>query len=146
MASFQEILNKPAASVEPPSPLPVGTYLCIVDGQGEYKKMGKNNTDVLELSLKPIQPQPDVDQEALATALKDKSLQDKPIRHRLFITDDAVWRLRKFIEDCGIEVGTRSLGELVMELPGKQVLVTMGHRASDDGTQIFGEVKNTAKV
>ncbi len=150
MANFQDILSKPSASIETPKALPVGTYLCIIDGQPEFAKIGKNQTDCINFSLKPVQAQPDVDQEQLQAALNVNgavsALADKKIRHRLFVTEESVWRLKKFLDDCGVEEGTKSLGERIPESMGKQVLVTMGHRASDDGTQIFGEVKQTAKV
>lgn len=150
MASFQDILSKPAASIEPPKALPVGTYLCIIDGQPEFTKVGKNQTDALKIGFKPVQAQPDVDQEQLQSALSVNgavsALADKKINQNYFITENAVFRLKALMEHCGIELGTKPLGELIPELMGKQVLVTMGHRASDDGQMIFGEVKGTAKV
>lgn len=151
MANFQDILSKPAANIEPPKPLPVGTYLCIIDGQPEFAKIGKEQTDCLNFKLKPIQAQPDVDQTALQEALvvngAPSALGDKSIRHRLFITEASIWRLKQFLVDhLGIEQGTKSLGELIPESQGRQVLVTLGHRASDDGQQVFTEVKATAKV
>lgn len=147
MSSFQDILNKPAAEIEAPKPLPVGTYLALVDGQPEFNKIGKNNTDCVEFKLKLAQAGDDVDQAILLEQLKGKPLSEKSIKHRLFITEDAVWRLKKFlVEDLGIEEGTRGLGEMIPEAMGKQVYVTLGHRPSDDGKQIYMEVKDTAKV
>lgn len=146
MTSFTDILNKPATEIEAGKPLPVGTYLCLVDGQPEHKTMGKNNTDCFEFNLKPMQAQADVDQQALLENLKGKSLSDKKLRHRLFVTEDSLWRLKKFLEDLGIELGSRGLGECIPEAMGRQVMVAVGHRASEDGTQVFMEVKNTAKV
>ncbi len=146
MASFQDVLNKPAADVKPPEPLPPGTYLCLVDGPGEFGKIGKNQTDCINFKLKPMQAQGDVDPGTLQQSLNGASLQDKTIRHRLFITEESVWRLKQFLEHLGIEEGTKSLGEMIPEAQGKQVIVTLGHRASEDGTQVFQEVKGTAKV
>lgn len=146
MSNFTDILNKPAASIEAPKPLPVGTYLCLVDGPGEMGKIGKDQTDCVNFKLKCAQAQPDVDQAQLVEALKGASLQDKTIRHRLFITEAAAFRLRKFLEDCGIEAGTKSLGEMISEAPGHQVMVTLGHRSSDDGQMVYMEVKDTAKI
>lgn len=147
MTSFTDILNKPAAAIEPPKPLPVGTYLAIVDGPGELAKIGKDQTDCVNFKLKLMQAQPDVDQGALQEALNGASLADKSVRHRLFITQASVWRLKQFlVEHLGIDDTGKSLGELLPEAPGRQVMVTLGHRASDDGQQIFTEVKGTAKV
>lgn len=146
MPSFQDVLNKPAADVKAPSPLPVGTYLCLVDGPGEFGKIGQKQTDCINWKLKPMQAQDDVNQADLATALNGAALQDKVIRHRSFITEESVWRLKQFLEHLGIEEGSKSLGEMIPEAQGKQVLATVGHRTSEDGTQVFQEVKATAKV
>jgi hypothetical protein len=152
MANFSEILNKPASSIEPPKPLPPGTYLCLVDGQPEFQKIGKNSTDCVNFKMKPVQAQADVDQTALQEVLTSKDgtfrpLQDTKIFHRLFITEDSIWRLKKFlVEDLGIEEGSKSLGQLIPEAMGRQVLVNVGHRPSDDGTQIYIDIKGTAAV
>lgn len=147
MANFQDILNKPATEIEAPRPLPVGTYLCLVDGMPEHKKMGKNETDCFEFNLKFMQQGQDVDQNALQEALKGKALSDRSIKHRLFITEDAVWRMKKFLtDDLGIEAGTRGLGAMIPEAMGKQVMVSIGHRPSDDGQQLYMDIKQTAKV
>lgn len=147
MANFQDVLNKPASAIEAPKPLPVGTYLAIVDGQPEFAKIGKDQTDCLNFKLKLLQAQPDVDPASLSETLNGASLADKSITHRLFITEAAVWRLKQFLVDhLGIEEGTSTLGELIPQAMGRQVLVTLGHRASADGQQIFTDVKATAKV
>ena len=146
MSSFQDILNKPAAEIEAPKPLPVGTYLCLVDGQPEHKTMGKNNTDCFEFNMKFVQPGPDVDQQAMLETLKGKALNERSLKHRLFVTEDAVWRLKKFLEDLGIELGTRGLGECIPEAMGRQVYLTIGHRSSDDGQSVYMDIKGTAKV
>lgn len=144
-ANFQDILNKPIDQIEAPKALPVGTYLCLVDGQPEQTTIGKNNTPCYNFSLKPVQAQQDVDQGQLAENLNGASLQDKKIRHRLFITQDAAWRLKQFlVEHLGIT--PKPIIQMIPEAMGKQVMVTLGHRPSEDGTQIFQEVKATAKV
>jgi len=147
MTSFQDVLNKPAAEIEPPKALPIGTYLCLVDGAPEIAQRGKNNNYCAIFKLKPVQPQPDVDQAALADTLKGAALADKKINHTLWITDDAAWRLDQFLaEHLGIDKGKKTLGEMIPESAGKQVLVTLGHRASEDGKQVYHEVKATAHV
>lgn len=149
MASFQDILNQQQGTIEPPKPLPVGTYLCVVDGIPEITKIGKNQTDAVVFKLKPMQPRDDVDQEALQNALTVNgtpvALSEKSIRHTLFGTEAAIWRLQEFLQHCDLPDGV-PLGQNLNSAMGKQVLVTLGHRASDDGKQIFAEVKATAKV
>lgn len=146
-ASFQDILNTPTEDIKPPVALPVGTYLAIVDGQPEFAKIGKNQTDCVNFSLKPVQAQPDVNTDALANSLDGKSLQDKKIRHRLFITGDSKWRLLQFLHDhLGIEKEGKNLGQMIPESMGRQVMVVIGHRSAEDGTTVYQEVKSTAHV
>lgn len=152
MSSFQDILNKPSNTIDAPKPLPPGTYLCLVNGQPEFAKIGRDNTDCVNFALKPVQAQPDVDQTALQEALSSKdgtyrALQDVKINHRMFITENSVWRLRKFlVDDLAIDEGEKTLGQLIPEAMGRQVLISLGHRASDDGSVVYMDVRNTARV
>ncbi len=149
MASFQDILDKPSDQIKAPEALPVGSYLCIVNGPGEFVKIGKNNTDALKVTFKPLQAQPDVDQERLSEVLDGSSLPDKSINTNFFITDAAVYRLKDFIIGAlGVDEGNppRKLRELIGEIQGKQVLVNVGHRPSDDGKTVYMDIKGYARV
>lgn len=147
MTSFQDILNKPAADVKPPKPLPIGNYLCLIDGQAELKQMGKEQNWGAIIKLKPIQAGPDVDQAALLEALEGKSLTEIPIQTTFWVTEKAAYRLKSFLVDAlGLEEGSKSLGELLNDAPGKQVMVTISHRPSDDGRTMYMDVKGFARV
>lgn len=147
MTTFQDILNMPSADIKPPKPLPLGNYLCLIDGQAELKQMGKEQNWGAILKLKPIQAQADVDQQALLEALDGKSLSEMPINFTFWITDKAKHRLNEFLVNAlGIEQGTKTLGELLNEAPGKQVMATVSHRPSDDGKTMYMDVKGFARV
>lgn len=152
MTNFTDILNKPSSSIEPPKPIPPGTYLGLIDGQPEFAKIGKNQTDCVNFKVKLAQAQEDVDQVALAEALTradgvSKNLSDIRLNIRQFLTEDSVWRLKQFLTDhLGIDDTGKTLGQTIPEAMGKQVLLTVRHRASEDGTQVFTEVSGTAKV
>ena len=147
MASFEDILNTPAASIKSPEPLPVGSYICIVDGPGEFVQLGVNQTHALKLNLKPLQPQQDVDQEQLIESLDGQTLADKRIPVTFFITDESKHRVRNWCRDAlGIEEGTKSLKEMISEIPGRQVVASVGHRAAKDGQAVYMEVKGWARV
>jgi len=144
--SFEDILNMPMEDAKPPQALPPGTYLTIVDGQPEFAKLGANQTDCVNFTLKPMHAGQDVDQKQLKEALDGQALQDKKIRHRLFITNESKHRLRKFLQDdLGIskELPFR---QAIMESMGKQVYVKLTHQASQDGTTIYNNVQSTARV
>lgn len=151
MASMQDILNTPSKDIEFAPLLPVGTYLCIIDGTPAFAKIGKNQTDCVNFKAKPVQPQADVDQDALQKALTKKdgtirALGDVHFPVRQFITDDAAPRTKKFCEDCGAGDDSMSLGQRISMTPGCQVLISIKHRPSDDGTQLFYDAAGTAKV
>lgn len=147
MASFESILDTPATQIKNPEALPVGSYLCIVDGPGEFAKLGKNETDALKVNLKPIQAQADVDQERLSQVLDGGSLQDKKISTTFWITEESKHRVKNWCVDAlGIEPENKSLRQLISEIQGKQVIAHVAHRPSADGQTIYADVKSFARV
>lgn len=145
-ASFQDILNTPGSAIKPPKALPVGEYISVVDGQPEITKLGQKQTNAVIFPLKPMQAKESVDKNLLVEALDGKALQDKKIRHTIFVTPDSKYRLKQFLVDhLGLDADT-PLGQLIPQAMGRQVVVTIGHRAADDGSTIYQEVKATAHV
>jgi hypothetical protein len=138
--SFEEILNRPVADVDEPKLLPVGKYLCIVDGFPKFEKVGRNQTDSVNFTLTPMQAI-DVAPGALAEALNGATLHSKKIYFRQFITEDSLYRVKNFLCDLGIPPTT--LREMFSEVGGRQVVITLGHRPSLDGTRLFHDVKRT---
>src|SRR5215469_10377683 len=127
MAAFSDILDREMGdSVDRPKPLPVGSYVCIVKGLPEQGESEKKKTPFVEFTLQVIQAGPDVDEEALQEFLarKDgsvKSLQEQTIRATFYTTEDALWRLQKFLlEDLKIE-GNRKISLMINDSPGRQV-------------------------
>ena len=142
--SFGAILDKPASDIERPKPLPTGTYVCVVKGLPRYDKSSKKQTEFAEYTLQPLQAGDDVEEEALQEM---GGIANRTIRATYYITEDALWRLKKFIEDCGVEIEDgHSLREYCEQLQGRQVLATIKHRASDDGQSVFAELAGTAQV
>jgi hypothetical protein len=141
MASFQDILNKKADDVERPKPLPPGTYLGVVEGLPEFAEIGKNQTPVANLKIKLLAAEDDVDSDALREM---GGALGKSLRHRLFLTEDAAWRVKQFLEEhLGINGDGKTLGELFNEAPGNQVKVVVKHRPSQDGQTIYAEIDRT---
>jgi hypothetical protein len=145
--NFSSILDKPVTEVKRPKPIPVGTYLCIVDGIPKFDKTkNENATDTVEFNLKPVTPQPDVDQAALAEALDGKSLSEVNLRANFFLTEKAVYRLDEFLyENLGIEFGI-ARKEAISRAPGNQVLAYVVHANSKDGKATYANVGSTARV
>ncbi|HEX9613651.1 MAG TPA: hypothetical protein VGA05_08555 [Candidatus Bathyarchaeia archaeon] len=142
MASFQDILDRQSSEIERPKPLPTGTYECVVKGLPRFDKSSKKQTDFVEFTLQPTGTLDDVDQEALDEM---GGFASRTIKATFYLTEDAAWRLKKFLVDLGIDE-SQTLRQMIDEAPGSSVLATIKHRASEDGQSIFGEIGGTAKV
>jgi len=143
MSNFADILNKQNDDIERPKPLPVGTYLGIVSGPPEIGPIGQKQTLAAKYSIKLLAPQADVDQSAL---MEMGGIGERSVTHTLFLTADAAWRAKEFLEHCGVETSGKTLGESLAEAPGRQVMVKLKHRPSPDGTQLYTEIAATAQV
>lgn len=149
--TFASILDQQSTEVERPKPLPVGTYICVVNGLPRFDKSSKKQTEFVEFNLRPLQAMDDVDDEALTTALtrgngSSKALQDMTIRATYYLTEDAIWRLKKFLDDCGIDEEGLTLRQRIDQSSGRQVAANLRHEASEDGQAIFARLKDTAAV
>lgn len=145
---FSSVLDRPSSTIDRPKPLPVGTYLCSVKGLPRIDKSSKKQTEFSEYTLQILQPLDDVDTEALEAM---GGWQGKTVRATFYHTEDAVWRLKKFlVEDLQIEEDEdgveKTIRRMMQEVAGRQVLVNMRHRASEDGQAVYAEVGSTAAV
>jgi hypothetical protein len=143
LASFEEIMRRPASEFKAPEAYPVGQYHCLVDGPPETGKSSQKGTDYLRFKLKILKPYKGVD-EALAAEMQ---LPGKTIQHDFYITDGATYRLSEFLrDDLGIEIEGKPMDQAVAEAPGKQLLVTLKHELSQDNKRTFHRVASTAHV
>lgn len=142
--NFAALLDKPSSEIERPKPLPVGTYVAVVQGMPRYDKSSKKQTDFVEFTLKLQAAGEDVDAEELAAV---GGIADKTMKDTYYITEQALWRLKEFLTNCGLETdGDASLRELIEETPGKQVGISIRHEASQDGQSIFARIGKTFAV
>lgn len=151
--NFGSILDRPSESIERPKPLPVGTYLWVVKGQPRQDKSSRKGTEFVEYTVEPLQAAEDVDQEALHEALTNKQtgevkpLQAKQRKVTFYITEDAIWRLKDFLDHCGVEDGKNiSLRQRISGANGCQFLGAIRHEASEDGSTIYDRIGQTTAV
>jgi hypothetical protein len=138
--NFSSILDRAASEVEAPKPFPIGSYVCIVKGLPRFDKSSKKQTEFAEFTLQPISVLEDVDPDALE---EFGGFADKTLRTTFYLTEEAIYRLKDFLVNCGIEPEGKTLSEMINETPGQTVIAVVGHRASEDGERIFAEVKKT---
>lgn len=149
MPDFASILNTPAESIEKPKPLPVGTYLSIVNGPHKQKEI--NDKPIVDIIFKTMQAQDDVDQ----TQLAESGGVGRQLTQSFWLTNndggEQTWPLKNFLENTlGIESKGKSLAQMLAEAPGKQCLVTVKHAIYTDKATgepaIAANVGGTAKV
>lgn len=145
MASFEEIMNKPASEIKAPQAYPPGTYHCLVDGPPTVGESARQNK-FWTFKFKILEAQKDVDAHAAA----EQQVVGKIINADYYVTDAAAYRMIEMLTDhLGIDKGPapgKSPTELLAEAPGKQLLVNLVHDVSQDGKRTYHKVKSTAHV
>lgn len=150
--NFGAILDRKPTAIERPKILPVGSYIVVVQGMPRQDKSQKKQTPFYEYTCKYLQAMDDVDQDELEAALTradgtKKSLGDMTVRLTYYLTEDAVWRLKQFLEHCGLEEDDfESLRQMAESAGGCQLVVKLRHKPTDDGEGMYSEVAGTAPV
>ena len=73
-------------------------------------------------------------------------LSKKSFRSDFYFTPDSEWRLKDFIASLGIPTAGRTFGELIPECTGREVLLDISQRNSEDGTEVYNDVKKVRGV
>jgi alpha-ketoglutarate-dependent taurine dioxygenase len=141
MVDFSKILSKQAAEIEPPKTLPVGTYLCNNPKLPDFKGIGKEDTPVAQLQLVVLSAQEDVDPAELAAF---GEVAGKTIRHQMWLTESGEFYTKEELVNAWGCDESGTLGQMFNETINKQVLVTIKHRPSEDGTKMYVEVEKVA--
>ena len=145
-ASFESILDVPADKVERPKPAPAGTFDCIVRGMYEQGESSQKKTPFVRFTYAFTGAGEDVDEDALKEWLGDDSIAGRTIKDTYYTTPDALFRLTDTLANMGIELDGKSVRAALDETPNANVRILIGHRASEDGQQVFAEVKRTLKI
>lgn len=143
MVDFNSLLEKSADEVPVPKSAPPGTYKCRV-GEYETGTSSKKGTPFLQFSFHPLEPMEDVDTESLA----DVDLESMTFRDEFYLTEKALYRLVRFAQSCGVKTEGRQLNEIVEELSGAEVLVSVSQDPSDreGDDRFFNNVSGYAAV
>lgn len=145
-ANFGAILDQAPSDIKPPEALPVGSYLCVVQGMPRYDKSTKKGTEFVEYSLVILQAGDDIDDDAKKSVVG--GIKGKVIKATYYLTEGSLWRLTGFLEHCGLDVeNAGSLRELMEQPNGRQVIAYLKHEAATDGSnRVFGRLAGTAPV
>jgi hypothetical protein len=141
--SFESILDTPAGEIERPKPLPAGTYDAIVKGLPEFGESSQKKTPFCRFTYAIQAAGEDVDEEELQAI---GGLDGKTIRDTYYTTPDAIFRLTETMERMGVDPEGKTVRQMIDETPNSSIRLVIGHRSSEDGQQIFAEVKRTMKA
>lgn len=141
--SFASILDKPASEIERPKPLPQGTYATTIVGLPKFDKSTKKGTEYVEFTHKIMAAGDDVDADELEAM---GGIADKTMKNTYYTTETAAWRLKKFLEDCGIDMEEdgMTMRKAVEQTPGLAVNIFVRHEPSQDGTTTFAKIGDTS--
>lgn len=149
--TFESILDTPADAVERPKPAPAGTFGIVVRGMPEHGVSSQKKTPFVRFTYAFVAAGEDVDEDELKAFITDAEgnvgqLAAKTIKDTYYTTPDALWRLTDVLENMGIDAEGKSVRQMLDETPNASMHILVGHRASEDGTQVFAEVKRTMKA
>lgn len=138
--NFGSLLDTQADEIEKPKPRPEGSYLWVIKGMPRFDKSSKKQTEFVEFTLACQAAGEDVDADALAEA---GGIEDYTTRATYYLTEGSIWRLKEFLEHCGVEVEGRTLREALDDTPNCTVGGYIRHEASQDGESIFARLGKT---
>lgn len=120
---FTSLLSKPLDDVKAPIPLPAGTYYGIIK---EYKfdESQEKKTPFIRFSIQLTGAGDDVYVEEVASIDWSK----KQLRKDFYLTEAALFRLKKFLESLGIDTVGKSFDSLIPETQGATVLAEVTQR------------------
>ena len=145
--NFNELLGVQVQSVERPKNFPVGLYTSIVVNH-EMGKSSRKETPYVRFPIKLLGPGEDVDQELFEEAGGMEELNArKPLNLDFYLTKDAIYRLREFLEDTlDLSCSGRNFDEVIPETTNAQLTVVIGHRQGNKEGEIWMEIADHMKV
>jgi hypothetical protein len=116
MVDFNALLSKPAEEFRRPPSLPAGSYFGTIT---EYKfdQTREKQTPYVRFTFKNLEAGPDIDSDDL----QGIDVAKRSMSTDFYITEDALFRLREFLESLGIPASGRTLTEMIPESVGMSV-------------------------
>lgn len=137
---FKSLLKGQAAEAVRPPKLPAGQYLATIMSF-VYGKSRKKQTPFVDFNWTINAASDEIDAELLVDAEGNPmNVEGKKIRSTLYITPDAMWRLKEFFESTTGSISGRSFEELIADSPGTQAWLDVSQIPTDDGEDVFNDV------
>ena len=134
---FTSLLSTDLGTVEKPKALPPGQYEGTIK---EYKldKSREKQTPFVRFTFNNISPGADMDPALLVGVDFSK----KSLNRDYYLTTDALWRIKDFLQSLGHNVSGKTIGEILPLTSGALVLIDVTQRNSPDGKEIYNDVKD----
>lgn len=141
---FTTLLATKVDTIEKPKPLPAGHYLCQVT-KYETGETRAKQTPYIRVHFKPLEPKDDIDAAAFEEFGGAAKLAEKVIQHDFYITPDALFRLRQFLEtDLGISGSGKSISDCLEGMVNAVCVVKIAHKLNPAAPgEVFVNVEKT---
>ena len=145
MANFSSLFKTAAGEAKKPQPLPIGEYVGMIKSfERKDGPAGKDYKEIVRFNLVPLEWPSDVDE-----ASKSQDLGHGPIpidltkrQLRRDFYDNSLHRLDDFIRSCGIEPKGREYGEVIPEMIGKRVKISIGQYINQQTNEYANQVND----
>jgi hypothetical protein len=143
--NFEELLGQQVESVEPPRLFPIGSYDAVL-GRYETGNSSNKGTPFVRFPVKLVGPKEDVDQDEFeAAGGMEKLINRSPLRLDFYMTPDASFRLRQFLENTlEMDSHNRTFDSMLPETDGMSLVVQIKHEAGQNEGEMFMRIGGTA--
>jgi len=143
-ADFQKLMNVPIDEIKPPPTLPPGTYEGIAVSF-EFGESSQKKTPFVRIHCQPTAPSSDVDMDEYNNADPPIDLSKKQFRSDFYLTENARFMLKNFLESFSdITTKGRTLDAVMPEIVNKAILMEVQRQPNNDGSgfiNTLGSVK-----
>jgi hypothetical protein len=140
-STFRELLGQATDAVERPRPIADGHYLGSIASH-EFGLSRQKQTPYVRFIINLEQETDDVPTGANGGI----DISRREIRKDYFITPTALYRLSDMLNAVlGKETG-RTFDERIPETRGARVMLGVGHRDNDDGTETYNEISTIVRA
>ena len=143
--NYNALLDKTVGSAERPKAVPLGIYTGLIT-EIAFDVSAKKKTPYVRYSVKPFQAVSGVDPDLLAAAGGQDRLAKLKLGLDFYLTEEAMWRLREFLEEAlRIDCTTRSFKEAIPYAVNQRITFVMDVQVSEDGKASYNQIKTVLK-
>lgn len=137
---FTQLLKTNLDTVKRPPTLPAGTFHGRIT-KYEFGESKEKKTPYVRFHVQLLSPGADIASEDMQDADGTPiDISKRQLRQDFFLTQDSMYRIKEFMESCGISTSGRSLDITIPELLNAPVLVGVVQSNSRDGSEIYNNI------